>query len=76
MMGGPMSRDGAPMEAAQSSTAFPEHMKVHLEMMQDHLAAVKKFEPAVEALYAALNSDQRKTANELLPMLIMTGRMM
>ena len=64
------------MSQRQSAMSFPEHMKAHMQMMQKHFDAGQKFAPAVEDLYAALSPEQRKTADELLPMFTMMGGMM
>lgn len=78
MMGGGMMADGSPAEGTQGQPAmsYPERMKMHMQMMQKHIDAGQKLEPAIEDLYAALNGEQRKTANELLPMFTMMGGMM
>ena len=73
--GGMASSDGT-MPRAQSAMSYPDRMKAHMQMMEEHFQAGKKFEPAVEALYAALSTEQKKTADELLPMFTMMGRMM
>ncbi len=83
MMGGKMQSgagdedDSAmPQRGPAMMMSFPERMKAHMHMMQEHVEAGKKFEPAVEALYDVLSAEQRKTADELLPMFTMMGGMM
>lgn len=68
--------EGSSAEGAQhGSMSYPDRMKAHMQMMQKHVDAGQKLEPAVEDLYAALNREQRKTADELLPMFTMGGMM-
>lgn len=54
---------------------FPERMAMHTKMMERHLAAAKKFQAAVHPFYAALDAQQKKTADELLPMIGMMAAM-
>ena len=79
MMGGGsegMAPGDGTMPQGQSAMSYPDRMKTHMQMMEENLEAGKKFEPAVGALYTALSAQQRKTADELLPMFTMMGRMM
>jgi hypothetical protein len=85
MMGGGMmgggsgsaATDDGPMQQSGSAMmSYPDRMKTHMQMMQEHFEAGKKFQPAVEALYDVLGAEQRKTADELLPMFTMMGGMM
>jgi hypothetical protein len=46
--------------------SFPDKAKHHIEMMDMHHAGFKKVYDAAKPLYEALDTDQRKTADELL----------
>ena len=50
----------------QQSNALPETLAAREKTMTAHLEAFSKFKTAVEPLYAALNDDQKKTADQLL----------
>jgi hypothetical protein len=72
----PMMRDGMMMgPGAGPAKPLPERMAQHLAMMEGHLAQMKKLQPAVAQLYAALTADQRKTADEVVPMFLMCRMM-
>jgi hypothetical protein len=46
-------------------------MALHAKMMEEHLAQMKKMQAPLNQLYAALSADQKRTADELLPMFMM-----
>ena len=60
------------MGSTQAST-LPDKLALREKMMTAHLEALRKFEEAVDPLYAALSDEQKKMADELLmgPMAIM-----
>jgi hypothetical protein len=62
----------------QQSSTLPEALAAREKTMTAHLEAFSKFKTAVEPLYAALNDDQKKTADQLLvsPMSMMGLGMM
>lgn len=70
MMGGGMGKDSKP------AMSYPQRMKGHMEMMKAHLEAGQKFQGALDDLYATLNADQKKSADDLLPKFTMMGHMM
>ncbi len=63
------------MGGGMMAKPFPDRMAMHTQMMERHLVAAKKTQAAVEPLYAALDAKQRKTADELLPMITMMAVM-
>jgi hypothetical protein len=69
--------DGNAMgQGPMSAMSYPQRMTGHMEMMKAQLEAGQKFEVAVDALYAALTADQKKSADDLLPKFTMMGHMM
>ena len=55
------------MSGGGSQTAtLPDKLSMREKMMTAHLEALRKFKAAVDPLYAALSSEQKKTADELL----------
>lgn len=72
MGGGMMGGDG---KSAMMAKPFPDRMAMHTQMMERHLKATKEVQAAVDPLYAALDAKQRKTADELLPMITMMAVM-
>jgi hypothetical protein len=74
MMGGGM-KGGDRKAGGAMAKPFPERMAMHTQMMERHLDAAKKFQAAVQPLYAALDTQQKKTADELLPMIGMMAVM-
>ncbi len=56
---------GAMMEAMQSGSAV-ERMDARISGMEAMVAALKEIKPATEALYAALNEDQKELADQLI----------
>jgi hypothetical protein len=50
----------------QPSATLPEKLAAREKMMTANLDAFRKLKAAVEPLYAALNDDQKKTADELM----------
>jgi hypothetical protein len=73
----PMMRDGGMMMGPGAGPAkpLPERMSQHLAIMEEHLAQMKKLQPAVAQLYGGLGADQKKTADELMPMFLMCRMM-
>lgn len=71
MGGGMMGMRGGDSEGAKMTKPLPDRMAMHMQMMEQHLAAAKKIQSAVQQLYAALDAKQKQTADELLPMLTM-----
>jgi len=49
-----------------AAATLPEKLATHETMMVAHLDGLRKLKAAVEPLYAALNADQKKTADELM----------
>jgi len=43
-----------------------ERLDAHITTMESRVSALKAIKPALSNLYAALNADQKKKANELL----------
>jgi LTXXQ motif family protein len=66
-----------PMMKGRNKTVqpFPERMEHHARMMEDHLSQMKKIQGPVKQLYDALNNGQKRTADELLPMVMMCRMM-
>ena len=50
----------------QPSATLPEKLAAREKMITATLDALRKLKAAVEPLYAALNDDQKKTADELM----------
>ena len=50
----------------QPSGTLPEKLAARDKAMTAHLEAVRKFKAAVDPLYAGLNDDQKKMADQLL----------
>lgn len=73
MMGGGMM--GGEGKGGMAAKPFPDRMAMHTKMMERHLQAAKKLQAAVQPLYAALNAKQKKTADEVLPMIAMMAVM-
>ena len=46
--------------------SLPQWVDLHLEVMEEHLAAIKKIKPALDALYQALTPEQRQKADQLI----------
>ena len=63
-------------QGAMSAKSYPLRMKGHMDMMKAQLEVGQKFQVAVDALYAALTADQKKSADDLLPEFTMMGHMM
>lgn len=64
----PMMQSMMPMMQSmmQPSGTLPEKLAAREKMMTAHLDALRKLKAVVEPLYAALNDDQKKTADELM----------
>jgi len=54
------------MMGSMQAGALPEKLAGREKMLTAHLEALRKFKAAVDPLYAALNDEQKKTADELL----------
>jgi LTXXQ motif family protein len=52
----------------QPESTLPQWVDLHLQMMEEHLAAMKKIKPALDALYQALTPEQRQKADQLIRM--------
>ena len=52
----------------QPEVTLPQWVDLHLQMMEEHLAAMKKIKPAFDALYQALTPEQRQKADQLIRM--------
>lgn len=66
---------GGMMAGGKTGQPLPERMAQHIQMMEEHLAQMKKIQTPAAQLYAALGADQKRTADELLPMLMMCRMM-
>ena len=66
---------GGMMGGGKAAQPLPERMALHAKMMEDHLAQMKKIQAPVTQLYAALGTDQKRAADELLPMFMMCRMM-
>ena len=56
------------MPATGQEWTLPQWVDVHLQTMEEHLAAMKKIKPSLEALYQALAPEQRQKADQLIRM--------
>jgi len=75
-MAGGMMTDGAMGNGdAMAAKPLPERMAMHTQMMERRLASAKKMQAAIQPLYASLDAKQKKTADELLPMVMMMAAM-
>lgn len=45
---------------------LPDRLATREKMLSTQLEALRKFKSAIDPLYAALNDEQKKTADELL----------
>ena len=54
---------------------FPDRIARHTEMSERHLAAAKRLQSAAQPLYAVLDANQKKAADELLPTMVMMSGM-
>lgn len=63
------------MGAERASQPLPERMAQHTKMIENRLARMKKMQAAVAQLYSCLGADQKRTADELLPMVMMCRMM-
>jgi hypothetical protein len=61
-----MSDMSGGMTGASQPGTLPDKLAMREKMMAAHLDALRKFKAAVEPLYAALNDEQKKTADDLL----------
>jgi hypothetical protein len=69
-----MMPDGM-MMGPKNAPPLPERMARHRAMMEAHLAQMAKMQPAVEKLYGALSPEQKRTADEIMPMFVMCRMM-
>lgn len=76
MMGGPGM--AGPMTGGRGAQTkpYPDRMSTHMQMMEGRLAAMKKLQEAARPLYTTLSPEQKKTADQILPMFTMMGGMM
>jgi hypothetical protein len=56
------------MTAAMSGKSTVEQLDVQVTAAENRLKALKNVKPALTALYAALNADQKKKADQVLGM--------
>lgn len=75
-MKGPGPGAGMMGDDAKATTPFPDRMSAHMQKMGERLAAMRTMRSALGPLYAALSTEQKKTADGLLPMFTMMGGMM
>jgi hypothetical protein len=54
------------MTSPATAATLPERLQRHEKMMSTHLNGLKALEAAVDPLYAALNHDQKKIADQLM----------
>jgi hypothetical protein len=52
----------------QPEVTLPQWVDLHLQMMEEHLVAMKKVKPALDALYQVLTPEQRQKADQLVRM--------
>jgi LTXXQ motif family protein len=52
----------------QPELTLPQWIDLHLQTIDEHLAAMKKVKPALDALYQALTPEQRQKADQLIRM--------
>ena len=52
--------------AGQPEVTLPQWVDLHLQMMEEHLAAMKKIKPSLDALYQVLTPEQRQKADQLI----------
>lgn len=71
----PMMRDGMMGPSAGPAKPLPERLSQHLAMMEQRIAHMKKLQPAVAQLYGGLTAEQKKTADEVMPMFLMCRMM-
>lgn len=69
-----MMPDGM-MMGPKNAVPLPERLERHRAMMETHLAQMTKLQPAVEKLYAALGTEQKRTADEIMPGFLMCRMM-
>ena len=50
--------------SSQPELSLPQWVDLHLETMEEHLAAMQKIKPALDALYQALTPEQRQKADQ------------
>lgn len=53
----------------QNNGSAVRFLDLRIDGMKSHLAALEQLKPATEALYQALSEDQRKKADEILPVM-------
>jgi LTXXQ motif family protein len=69
--GGQMPMMPGGMMNGGKALPMPERMAQHAKMMEGHLAQLKKMQGSVSQLYASLTTEQKRMADELLPMFMM-----
>ena len=55
-----------PMMGMNKAATLPDKLAAHETMLTAHLEAVRKLKAAADPLYAALNADQKKTADDIM----------
>ena len=50
----------------KKAVALPDKLAARVTMLVAHLEAVRKLKAAADALYTALNADQKRTADEIM----------
>lgn len=73
--GGPMPMMPGGMTGTGKAQPLPERMAQHEQMMEARLDAMKKMHAVISPLYASLSTDQRRAADEILPMGMMCRMM-
>lgn len=71
----PMMMPNGMMGGGKPAQPLPERMALHRQIMEAHLAQMAKLQPAVEKLYSALSAEQKRTADEIMPMSLMCRMM-
>jgi hypothetical protein len=67
----PMPMKPGGMMGGGKPQPLPERMTQHEQMMEARLAAMKSMHVAIAPLYASLSAEQKRTADEILPMAMM-----
>ncbi len=73
--GGPMPMMPGGMMGGGKAQPLPERMAQHEQMMEARLGVMKKMHAAITPLYASLSAEQKRTADEILPMGMMCRMM-
>lgn len=57
-----------PPPAPSEGDSLPQWIDQHIQMTEQHLAAMKKVKPTLDALYQALTPEQKQKADQLIRM--------